>query len=143
MTPTGRFGAVGVRCPTPCFRANDSCWSGAKRAPAMSGLSTNERACQLQTRCEATMTQVWAQTALWLGLALVATLFSIWLKVATALSEIVDPLAAHHRDPVRRHLRLSRRGSRRRVGSNRRAHPAGGRGIVDSHLAGRRPRRRA
>ena len=35
------------------------------------------------------MTQVWAQTALWLGLALIATLLSIWLKVATALSEIV------------------------------------------------------
>src|SRR5437879_5465483 len=35
------------------------------------------------------MTQVWAQTAMWLGLALVATLLSIWLKVATALSEIV------------------------------------------------------
>jgi glutathione-regulated potassium-efflux system ancillary protein KefC len=35
------------------------------------------------------MTHVWALAALWLGLALVATLFSIWLRVATALSEIV------------------------------------------------------
>jgi glutathione-regulated potassium-efflux system ancillary protein KefC len=35
------------------------------------------------------MTQVWAQTAMWLGLALIATLLSIWLKVAAALSEIV------------------------------------------------------
>ena len=35
------------------------------------------------------MTQVWALAALWLGLALVATLLSIWLRVATALSEIV------------------------------------------------------
>jgi Kef-type K+ transport system membrane component KefB len=35
------------------------------------------------------MTQVWALAALWLGLALVATLLSIWLGVATALSEIV------------------------------------------------------
>jgi glutathione-regulated potassium-efflux system ancillary protein KefC len=35
------------------------------------------------------MTHVWAQTAMWLGLALLATLLSIWLKVATALSEIV------------------------------------------------------
>jgi len=35
------------------------------------------------------MTQAWAQTAMWLGLALIATLLSIWLKVATALSEIV------------------------------------------------------
>ena len=35
------------------------------------------------------MTSVWALAALWLGLALVATLLSIWLRVATALSEIV------------------------------------------------------
>jgi Kef-type K+ transport system membrane component KefB len=35
------------------------------------------------------MTTIWAQAALWLGLALVATLVSMWLRVATALSEIV------------------------------------------------------
>jgi glutathione-regulated potassium-efflux system ancillary protein KefC len=35
------------------------------------------------------MTEIWAQAALWLGLALVATLLSIHLRVATALSEIV------------------------------------------------------
>lgn len=35
------------------------------------------------------MTEIWTQAALWLGLALLATLFSIWLRVATALSEIV------------------------------------------------------
>jgi glutathione-regulated potassium-efflux system ancillary protein KefC len=35
------------------------------------------------------MTEIWAQAALWLGLALAATLISIWLRVATALSEIV------------------------------------------------------
>lgn len=35
------------------------------------------------------MTHVWALAALWLGLALVATLISIWLRIATALSEIV------------------------------------------------------
>lgn len=35
------------------------------------------------------MTHVWAVAALWLGLALIATLLSIWLGVATALSEIV------------------------------------------------------
>ena len=35
------------------------------------------------------MTEIWAQAALWLGLALLASLLSIWLKVATALSEIV------------------------------------------------------
>lgn len=35
------------------------------------------------------MTEIWAQAALWLGLALVATLVSIRLRIATALSEIV------------------------------------------------------
>jgi glutathione-regulated potassium-efflux system ancillary protein KefC len=35
------------------------------------------------------MTHYWALAALWLGLALVATLISIWVRVATALSEIV------------------------------------------------------
>ncbi|HUL57421.1 MAG TPA: cation:proton antiporter [Usitatibacter sp.] len=35
------------------------------------------------------MTEIWAQAALWLGLALVATLVSIHLRIATALSEIV------------------------------------------------------
>lgn len=35
------------------------------------------------------MTHYWALAALWLGLALVATLISIWLRIATALSEIV------------------------------------------------------
>lgn len=35
------------------------------------------------------MTQIWAQAALWLLLALLASMLSIWLKIATALSEIV------------------------------------------------------
>jgi glutathione-regulated potassium-efflux system ancillary protein KefC len=35
------------------------------------------------------MTETWALAALWLGLALIATLVSIWLRVATALSEIL------------------------------------------------------
>lgn len=35
------------------------------------------------------MTEIWAQAALWLGLALLATLVSIFLRIATALSEIV------------------------------------------------------
>src|SRR3989338_3188379 len=35
------------------------------------------------------MTEIWAQAALWLGLGLVAALVSIWLRIATALSEIV------------------------------------------------------
>ncbi len=35
------------------------------------------------------MHEVWGIAALWLGLALVATLLSIWFRVATALSEII------------------------------------------------------
>src|SRR6266702_8051812 len=35
------------------------------------------------------MTGTWAVAALWLGLALIATLLSIWFRIATALSEIV------------------------------------------------------
>lgn len=35
------------------------------------------------------MNEVWIQATLWIGLALLATLLSIWLRVATALSEIV------------------------------------------------------
>src|SRR5713226_2387805 len=35
------------------------------------------------------MTGTWALAALWLGLALIATLLSMWFRVATALSEIV------------------------------------------------------
>jgi glutathione-regulated potassium-efflux system ancillary protein KefC len=35
------------------------------------------------------MTDVWALAALWLGLALIATLFAIWFRVSTALTEII------------------------------------------------------
>ncbi len=35
------------------------------------------------------MAHVWAEATLWIGLALIAVLLSIWLKIATALSEIV------------------------------------------------------
>src|SRR5690242_11897505 len=35
------------------------------------------------------MTGIWALAALWLGLALIASLLSIWLRVSTALSEII------------------------------------------------------
>jgi glutathione-regulated potassium-efflux system ancillary protein KefC len=35
------------------------------------------------------MTGVWGLAALWLGLALVASLLSIWFRISTALSEIV------------------------------------------------------
>jgi glutathione-regulated potassium-efflux system ancillary protein KefC len=35
------------------------------------------------------MEQIWPVAALWLLLALVATLFSVWFRISTALSEIV------------------------------------------------------
>jgi glutathione-regulated potassium-efflux system ancillary protein KefC len=40
------------------------------------------------------MTEIWTQAALWLALALIAALVSIWLRVATALSEIVVGILA-------------------------------------------------
>jgi Kef-type K+ transport system membrane component KefB len=40
------------------------------------------------------MTEVWALAALWLGLALISGLLSIWLRVSTALSEIVVGIVA-------------------------------------------------
>jgi Kef-type K+ transport system membrane component KefB len=35
------------------------------------------------------MHEIWGMAALWIGLALIATLLSIWFRIATALSEIV------------------------------------------------------
>src|SRR5580700_2757323 len=35
------------------------------------------------------MENVWAVASMWVGLALIATLLAIWLKISTALSEIV------------------------------------------------------
>jgi CBS domain containing-hemolysin-like protein len=35
------------------------------------------------------MENVWVLAALWVGLALIATLLAIWFRISTALSEIV------------------------------------------------------
>jgi len=35
------------------------------------------------------MTYAWTLAALWLGLALLATLFALWFRVSTALTEII------------------------------------------------------
>ncbi|HXZ55154.1 MAG TPA: cation:proton antiporter [Burkholderiales bacterium] len=40
------------------------------------------------------MTEIWVLAALWLGLALLAAALSVWLKVATALSEIIVGILA-------------------------------------------------
>ncbi|HMK13909.1 MAG TPA: cation:proton antiporter [Burkholderiales bacterium] len=40
------------------------------------------------------MTETWGLAALWMGLALIAVLMSIWLRIATALSEIVVGIVA-------------------------------------------------
>ncbi len=40
------------------------------------------------------MEQLWSGAALWLGLAIVATLLSMWLRISTALCEIVVGVAA-------------------------------------------------
>src|SRR5712691_1175388 len=43
---------------------------------------------------EIEMTETWGLAALWLGLALIAVLISIWLRIATALSEMVVGIVA-------------------------------------------------
>ena len=40
------------------------------------------------------MTEIYGLATLWLGLALVATLLSIWLRIATAMSEIIVGIVA-------------------------------------------------
>lgn len=40
------------------------------------------------------MTEIFSLAALWLGLALAAALLSIWLRIATAMSEIVVGMVA-------------------------------------------------
>src|SRR5512147_1308024 len=40
------------------------------------------------------MHEVWGLAAVWLGLALIAVLLSIWFRIATALSEILVGTAA-------------------------------------------------
>src|SRR5258706_13670706 len=54
-----------------------------------SGSGRQKHACQLLLDLEDKMTGVWASPALGLGIALVASLLSIWFRVSTALSEIV------------------------------------------------------
>jgi Kef-type K+ transport system membrane component KefB len=55
------------------------------------GLSSNTSLVNRRSRdrAEAIMSGMWALAALWLGLALIASLLSIWLRISTALSEIV------------------------------------------------------
>src|SRR5205823_14853704 len=36
-----------------------------------------------------TMTYAWTLAAVWFGLALIATLFALWFRVSTALTEII------------------------------------------------------
>ncbi len=42
------------------------------------------------------MTNTWALSALWVGLALAATLLAIWFKISPALSEIVNKNRQSH-----------------------------------------------
>src|SRR5262249_34823832 len=64
---------------------------GAVGDPPQGGflLSAGPRAERRAKRRGEGMTSVWALAALWLSLALIAGLLSIWLRISTALSEIV------------------------------------------------------
>lgn len=58
------------------------------------------------------MTETWMLAALWLGLALIAALLSVWLRIATALSEIVvGTLAQFILGSVRAPGRISTKGN--------------------------------
>ena len=46
------------------------------------------------------MHEVWGIAALWLGLALIATLLPSWFRIATALSEIVAGTQSQKRVPT-------------------------------------------
>src|ERR1700734_3389238 len=56
---------------------------------AAAAVSAPVRRCTGEAAESPVMTGVWGLAALWLGLALIASLLSIWLRVSTALSEIV------------------------------------------------------
>src|SRR6516162_3849328 len=79
MTPAGRLASVGVyffgsRCLQDVVRPLE------RRCVAPSKLVGLQ---------EDSMTAVWALASLWLGLALIASLLAIWLRISSALSEIV------------------------------------------------------
>lgn len=52
-------------------------------------LRSHVPASPLNDNLEPFMTNMWALSALWVGLALAATLLAIWFRISTALSEIV------------------------------------------------------
>src|SRR6516225_7623805 len=79
MTPAGRLASVGVFFVLPPLPG--SSLTARRRRVALC-----VEACGLQ---EGSMTGVWALASLWLGLALVASLLAIWLRISSALSEIV------------------------------------------------------
>src|SRR5271155_5957411 len=56
---------------------------------AAAAVSAPVRRCTGKAAGAHVMTGVWGLAALWLGLALIASLLSIWFRISTALSEIV------------------------------------------------------
>src|SRR2546425_13280268 len=81
-------------CALPIWRKLHRARAGSKRGFPTTRLrsagSRRNRAPPERRRTPGVlMTEIWALAALWLGLALLAALLSIWLKVANALSEIL------------------------------------------------------
>src|SRR5580704_16251187 len=76
---------LGCNCLSPISIAKYRDLCREKGACARSG----EVACNNSRPAGSVMTGVWALAALWLGLALIASLLSIWFRISTALSEIV------------------------------------------------------
>lgn len=77
------------------------------------------------------MENVWTLAALWVGLALVATLLAIWFKISTALTEIVVGTVAQlvigafvlGCENGMDHILSRNRGDRAHVSCRRRARP--------------------
>src|SRR5208283_5220653 len=86
-----------MESPKTAARADDSCQRATMRAQEVFDVRSSAgvpkpRRIHFQSGSswmEGLMTSVWALAALWLGLALIASLLSIWFRISTALSEIV------------------------------------------------------
>src|SRR5262249_48469348 len=95
------------------YRILELRWEGKSANPPPGGFFVSPKPPDPMSRTKTTeagttMTGIWALASLWLGLALIASLLSIWLQVSTALSEIIVGSAYHRRGRRRRDARHRR-----------------------------------
>jgi hypothetical protein len=75
-----------MESPATAEEADDSCRARRERVGSHSP-SFRSKLCGSGRGAGCVMTGVWALAALWLGLALIASLLSIWFRISTALSD--------------------------------------------------------